>query len=150
MLDAAARLRTVSGQILLEGRDLLALPQREMRALRGSAVAMIFQAPMSSLNPVLRVGDQVVEVLRLHHLLSAAAAAGQAVELLDLVKQPEPQRRFHDFPRQLSGGQRQRGMIAMAVASRSRLLVADEPTTALDVTIQAEILGKPVRPRPWC
>jgi peptide/nickel transport system ATP-binding protein len=132
---------TVSGQILLEGRDLLALPEREMRALRGGAIAMIFQEPMSSLNPVLSVGDQVVEALRLHQPLSAAAAAARAVELLDLVKLPEPQRRFHDFPHQLSGGQRQRVMIAMAVASRPRLLVADEPTTALDVTIQAEILA---------
>ncbi|MFS8977965.1 ABC transporter ATP-binding protein [Cupriavidus necator] len=129
-----------SGRILLEGRDLLSLSEREMTALRGNAVSMIFQEPMTSLNPVHTVGDQVVEALRLHQPLSAQAARARAVELLDQVRIPEPQRRFHAYPHQLSGGQRQRVMIAMAIACSPRLLVADEPTTALDVTVQAQIL----------
>ncbi|UDM49127.1 ABC transporter ATP-binding protein [Cupriavidus sp. MP-37] len=137
LLPASAR---VSGRLLLEGRDLLALRERDMAALRGSAVSMIFQEPMTSLNPVLSIGAQVVETLRLHTALSAQAARARAVELLDQVRIPEPQRRFHAFPHQLSGGQRQRVMIAMAIACAPKLLVADEPTTALDVTVQAQIL----------
>jgi len=127
-------------QILFEGRDLVSLPAAELRALRGSAISMIFQEPMTSLNPVLTIGQQIVEVLRRHQPLSKAAARGRALELLDLVKLPEPQRRIDDYPHHLSGGQRQRVMIAMAVACRPRLLIADEPTTALDVTIQAQVL----------
>ncbi|WP_230680949.1 ATP-binding cassette domain-containing protein [Paracidovorax cattleyae] len=130
----------VRGKILFEGRDILALPPRDLRALRGSDISMIFQEPMTSLNPVHTIGAQIAETLRLHEGLPAAAALRRAVELLDLVRIPDPQRHVHDYPHQLSGGQRQRVMIAMAVACRPRLLVADEPTTALDVTIQAQIL----------
>ena len=131
----------VSGQIHFEGRDLLQLPGSELTALRGNAISMIFQEPMTSLNPVLSIGQQVIEAIRLHQDLSPAAARARAIELLALVRIPQPQLRIDDFPHQLSGGQRQRVMIAMAVANRPRLLVADEPTTALDVTIQAQILA---------
>ncbi|MBP0598917.1 ABC transporter ATP-binding protein [Herbaspirillum sp. LeCh32-8] len=130
----------VSGELLFEGRDLLTLPEHALTALRGNAISMIFQEPMTSLNPVLSIGDQVIEAIRLHQDLRAAAARTRAIELLELVRIPEPQRRIDDYPHQLSGGQRQRVMIAMAVANRPRLLIADEPTTALDVTIQAQIL----------
>jgi peptide/nickel transport system ATP-binding protein len=135
LLPAEARL---GGRILFEGRDLATLPAPQLRALRGNAVSMIFQEPMTSLNPVLTIGDQIVEVLRLHQGLSHHAARLRAIELLELVRIPA--RRFDDYPHALSGGQRQRVMIAMAVACRPRLLIADEPTTALDVTIQAQIL----------
>jgi peptide/nickel transport system ATP-binding protein len=131
---------SVGGQILFEGRDLASLPAPALRALRGKAVSMIFQEPMTSLNPVLTIGYQLIEVLRQHQGLSAAAARARALELLELVRIPEPQRRIDDYPHALSGGQRQRVMIAIAVANRPRLLIADEPTTALDVTIQAQIL----------
>jgi peptide/nickel transport system ATP-binding protein len=137
LLPDTARL---GGKIVFEGRDLVALPPAELRALRGSAISMIFQEPMTSLNPVLTIGQQIVEVLRRHQPLSHTAARARALELLDLVKLPEPQRRIDDYPHHLSGGQRQRVMIAMAVACRPRLLIADEPTTALDVTIQAQVL----------
>ncbi|QTF08649.1 ABC transporter ATP-binding protein [Brenneria izadpanahii] len=130
----------ISGRILFEGRDLLALPAVKMRQLRGNAISMIFQEPMTSLNPVLSIGKQIEETLRLHQSLKPAVARARAIELLDLVKIPEPGRRIDDYPHNLSGGQRQRVMIAMAVACRPRLLIADEPTTALDVTIQAQIL----------
>jgi peptide/nickel transport system ATP-binding protein len=129
-----------SGGILFEGRDILTLPEHEICALRGNAISMIFQEPMTSLNPVLSIGQQVVEAIRLHQPLSLKAARARAIELLELVQIPEPQRRFNDYPHNLSGGQRQRVMIAMAVSCHPRLLVADEPTTALDVTIQAQIL----------
>ncbi|KQP50138.1 glutathione ABC transporter ATP-binding protein [Pseudorhodoferax sp. Leaf274] len=138
LLPAHARL---AGSVRFAGRELLALREREMAALRGSALSMVFQEPMSSLNPVLSIGAQVAEALRLHTPLSSAAARARAIELLDLVRLPEPARRYGDHPHQLSGGQRQRVMIAMAVACQPRLLVADEPTTALDVTIQAQILA---------
>lgn len=137
LLSPTAR---VEGRILLDGRDLLTLPEREITAVRGNVVSMIFQEPMTSLNPVHTVGQQIVESLRLHQPLSAQAAVARALELLDLVRIPEPQRRFHAYPHQLSGGQRQRVMIAMAIACSPKLLVADEPTTALDVTVQAQIL----------
>ncbi|KAF1852564.1 hypothetical protein Lal_00037298 [Lupinus albus] len=137
LLDSSAQ---VSGQILFEGRDLLRLPERELVALRGQGIAMIFQEPMTSLNPVLSIGQQLVEAIRLHQPLDGAAARARALELLALVRIPEPARRIDDYPHQLSGGQRQRVMIAMAVANRPRLLIADEPTTALDVTVQAQIL----------
>ena len=130
----------VEGQILFNGQDILKLLPRELRELRGRDVSMIFQEPMTSLNPVHTVGAQIIETLRLHDPISALVARQRAIELLELVRIPEPQRRVDDFPHQLSGGQRQRVMIAMAVACRPRLLVADEPTTALDVTIQAQIL----------
>ncbi|KAA9001367.1 ABC transporter ATP-binding protein [Affinibrenneria salicis] len=130
----------ISGRILFEGQDLLTLPAAEMRRLRGNAISMIFQEPMTSLNPVLPIGQQIGETLRLHQALKPSAARARAIELLELVRIPEPHRRIDDYPHNLSGGQRQRVMIAMAVACQPRLLIADEPTTALDVTIQAQIL----------
>jgi oligopeptide/dipeptide ABC transporter ATP-binding protein len=133
--------RIESGQILFEGRDLLGLSEREIRAYRGDRISMVFQEPMTSLNPVFKVGDQIADILVLHHGGRRRAALGRAVELLDLVKIPAPARRAHSYPHQLSGGMRQRVMIAMALASPNPgLLIADEPTTALDVTIQAQIL----------
>lgn len=130
----------VTGSLRFDGRELLDLSAREIREIRGHQISMIFQEPMTSLNPVLSIGAQIVETLRQHESLSKAAAWKRAVELLALVQIPEPQRRVFDYPHELSGGQRQRVMIAMAVACRPRLLIADEPTTALDVTIQAHIL----------
>jgi len=132
--------RVTDGEIRFDGRDLLALPEKDMRQVRGRDIGMIFQEPMTSLNPVLTIGAQIREVLRLHQGLSARAAQARAIELLDLVRIPDPQRRVKDFPHQLSGGMRQRVMIAMAVACSPKLLIADEPTTALDVTIQAQVL----------
>ncbi len=130
----------VRGTIRLDGRDLLTLSEREMRGLRGRDIGMIFQEPMTSLNPVLTVGRQIGETLRVHEGLSARAATARAVEVLALVGIPEPGRRVGEYPHQLSGGMRQRVMIAIALACTPRLLIADEPTTALDVTIQAQIL----------
>jgi oligopeptide/dipeptide ABC transporter ATP-binding protein len=132
--------RIVSGEILFEGRDLRSLPEREMRSLRGKSIAMVFQEPMTSLNPVYSIGRQVGEVLELHEHLDAAAARKRSIELLQLVGIPAPDRRIDSYPHELSGGMRQRVMIAMAIACRPKLLIADEPTTALDVTIQAQIL----------
>jgi peptide/nickel transport system ATP-binding protein len=132
--------RIVGGSVNLDGRDLLLLDEAEMRRLRGNAISMIFQEPMTSLNPVLAVGGQIAEAVRLHQALSRSAAAERAVELLRLVRIPEPALRARDYPHQLSGGMRQRAMIAMAVACNPQVLIADEPTTALDVTIQAQIL----------
>jgi microcin C transport system ATP-binding protein len=129
-----------SGQVLFDGRDLLALSEREMRGVRGGDVAMIFQEPMTALNPLMTVGDQIAEVLQLKQSLSAAQAGKQAVELLATTGIPEPERRARAFAHQLSGGQRQRAMIAMALASSPKLLLADEPTTALDVTLRVQIL----------
>jgi oligopeptide/dipeptide ABC transporter ATP-binding protein len=133
--------RIVGGRITFQGRDLLALPEHEMRALRGSQMAMIFQEPMTALNPVLSAGSQVAEAIFLHKGVSRRQAWARAVELLGEVGIPDPLRRAHDYPHQLSGGMRQRVMIAMAIACDPQLLLADEPTTALDVTIQAEILA---------
>lgn len=130
----------ISGQVLFDGRDLLALSEREMRGVRGGDVAMIFQEPMTALNPLMTVGDQVAEVLQLKQSLSVAQAGKQAVELLATTGIPEPERRARSFAHQLSGGQRQRAMIAMALASAPKLLLADEPTTALDVTLRVQIL----------
>jgi oligopeptide/dipeptide ABC transporter ATP-binding protein len=132
--------RVASGRVVFDGRDLLKLPPREMRALRGDRIAMIFQEPMTSLNPLLTVGRQVAEALEVHRDLGTKAAAAAAVELLARVGIPSPAARAADHPHRLSGGMRQRVMIAMAMACRPRLLIADEPTTALDVTIQAQIL----------
>ena len=130
----------IAGEILFQGRDLLTLSHREMRAIRGNEISMIFQEPMTSLNPVLTVGRQIGETLMLHQGLSRSAAEAKAIEMLTLVGIPEPARRVREYPHQLSGGMRQRVMIAIALACNPKLLIADEPTTALDVTIQAQIL----------
>ncbi|MGO9489468.1 MAG: ABC transporter ATP-binding protein [Solirubrobacteraceae bacterium] len=131
----------ISGRILFEGRDLLALPESEMRAIRGNEIAMIFQDPLSSLHPLYRVGDQLIEAVRAHRDVSRAQARARAVELLGLVGIPDPQRRVDEYPHEFSGGMRQRAMIGMALANEPKLLIADEPTTALDVTVQAQILA---------
>ena len=132
--------RIVGGQVHLDGRDLLHLPEVEIRRIRGNDISMIFQEPMTSLNPVLRIGDQIAEVLQLHQGLSRHEALDQAQAALVQVGISDAGRRLRDYPHQLSGGQRQRVMIAMALACDPKLLIADEPTTALDVTIQAQIM----------
>jgi peptide/nickel transport system ATP-binding protein len=129
-----------AGSIVFEGTDLVKLEKEEMRAIRGADIAMIFQEPMTSLNPVHTVGSQIAEAISVHLKLPHRAAAEQAIEMLNLVGIPSPERRVHEYPHQLSGGMRQRVMIAMALSCKPKLLIADEPTTALDVTIQAQIL----------
>ncbi|MDE1180867.1 ABC transporter ATP-binding protein [Paraburkholderia sp.] len=140
LLRLLPRHATASGRVQFEGVDLLAMDEPRLSAVRGRRIAMIFQEPMTSLNPVLTIGAQVGEALQVHLGLSARAARRRAIELLDLVRVPEPERRVDDYAHQLSGGQRQRAMIAAAIACEPALLIADEPTTALDVTVQAEIL----------
>jgi len=130
-----------SGRVLLDGVDLTALPRDRLPEIRGRDIAMIFQEPMSSLNPVMRIGDQIAEAIYLHQNLDAQARRSRVLELLGLVGIPDPEGRIDAFPHQFSGGMRQRVMIAMALACNPRLLIADEPTTALDVTIQAQVLA---------
>lgn len=129
-----------AGSIEFDGTDLLALSSKEMRQLRGNDIAMVFQDPMTSLNPAFTMGDQLIEAVRLHRRVNKSTARRRALELLDMVGIPDPKRRLNDYPHQFSGGMRQRGVIAMALACEPRLLIADEPTTALDVTVQAQIL----------
>ena len=132
--------RIAGGEILFEGRDLLKLAPAQLRELRGDRISMIFQEPMSSLNPAFTIGDQIAEVLLRHRRIGKREAREISIELLRKVRIPSPERRFDDYPHRLSGGMRQRAMIAMALACSPKLLIADEPTTALDVTIQAQIL----------
>ncbi len=132
--------RITSGQILYQGKDLTKLPLSEMRAIRGNEISMIFQEPMTSLNPVFTIGNQICEAITLHQDLSRSATRDKAIEMLKLVGIPSPEKRIDDYPHQLSGGMRQRVMIAMALSCNPHILIADEPTTALDVTIQAQIL----------
>jgi peptide/nickel transport system ATP-binding protein len=132
--------RIVAGQVMFEGRDLTKLPDAEIRRVRGRAISMIFQDPMMALNPVYTIGRQIEEVLKLHLDMSRADATSRAIELLRLVGVPAPEERVRQYPHTLSGGMRQRAMIAMALACKPRLLIADEPTTALDVTVQAQVL----------
>jgi oligopeptide/dipeptide ABC transporter ATP-binding protein len=132
--------RIATGQIHFKGRDLLTLPEREMQRVRGAEIGLIFQEPMSALNPVYTIGNQIEETLRIHGRATRATARQKAIELLATVSVPEPERRVREYPHQLSGGLRQRALIALALACGPALLIADEPTTALDVTIQAQIL----------
>ncbi len=132
--------RVVDGEIIFEGRDLLQISEDEMRGIRGNRIAMIFQEPMTSLNPVLTIGRQLSEALELHMDMNGAAARKRSIELLQMVGIPEAEGRIDDYPHQFSGGMRQRVMIAMGMSCNPRLLLADEPTTALDVTIQAQVL----------
>jgi oligopeptide/dipeptide ABC transporter ATP-binding protein len=137
--------KIVSGEILFDGRDLLKLSEKEMRHIRGNDISMIFQDPLSSLDPVFTIGDQMGEVFRLHRGSSRKEAVSRSIEMLKLVRIPSPEKRIREYPYQMSGGMRQRVMIAMALACNPKILIADEPTTALDVTIQAQILDLMIR-----
>jgi peptide/nickel transport system ATP-binding protein len=139
LLPEAARV--TGGTMLIEGQDFLAMNQRQVEHIRGEKIAMIFQEPLTALNPVLRIGQQISEAVRAHRKCSKAEAHKRAVEVLTLVQMPDPERRAVQFPHELSGGMRQRAMIALALACEPSIIIADEPTTALDVTIQAQILG---------
>jgi oligopeptide/dipeptide ABC transporter ATP-binding protein len=132
--------RIAQGRVLFKGRDLLRLPEREMQHVRGAGIALIFQEPMTALNPVFTIGNQIEETLRVHGRATRRTARPKAIELLDAVRVPDPDKRVRDYPHQLSGGLRQRALIAMALACDPEVVIADEPTTALDVTIQAQIL----------
>ena len=132
--------RVIGGKILFKGQDLLLLPDKDMRKIRGKAIGMVFQEPMTSLNPVFTIGDQIGEVFQVHTELSASEIRKEVIELLEKVRIPSPERRIDQYPHEMSGGMKQRVMIAMALACKPDLLIADEPTTALDVTIQAQIL----------
>jgi peptide/nickel transport system ATP-binding protein len=132
--------RISAGRVLFQDRDLLTLSEREMRDVRGKGISLIFQEPMTALNPVMRVGDQIAEALTVHGIATKDGARAAAIELLEAVRIPDAARRVRDYPHQLSGGMRQRVMIAIALACRPPLVIADEPTTALDVTIQAQVL----------
>ena len=132
--------RIVEGEILFDGKDLANATEAEMRKIRGNRISMVFQEPMTSLNPVFKVGDQIAEAIQLHQEVSPKEAWGRSIEMLHLVGIPSPETRVNEYPHQMSGGMRQRVMIAMALSCRPKLMIADEPTTALDVTIQAQIL----------
>jgi len=132
--------RVTGGRVIFEGQDLLTLSERAMRGIRGARISLIFQEPMTALNPVMRVGDQIAEALTAHGVAGRTEARLRAIELLDAVRMPDATRRIRDYPHQLSGGMRQRVMIAIALACQPPLVIADEPTTALDVTIQAQVL----------
>src|ERR1700750_562307 len=140
----------ISGEVLFDGKDLLKASDGEMRKLRGDDVAMIFQDPLASLHPFYRIGTQLVEAVRAHRDVSKAKALDRAVEMLSLVGIPEPRRRVDSYPHEFSGGMRQRVMIAMALLNEPKLLIADEPTTALDVTVQAQILERMIRLKREC
>src|SRR6185437_10330474 len=140
VLDLLPPNSRVSGSVKLNGRELRGLSPQQMRGIRGKDIAVIFQEPMTALNPVLTVGFQIVETLRIHYGISPHEARDRAIELLRLVELPDPAKAFNSYPHQLSGGQRQRAMIAQSISCDPGLLIADEPTTALDVTVQAEIL----------
>lgn len=133
--------KIVGGSILFDGKELVGIDDTNLRSIRGNEISMIFQEPMTSLNPVFKIGDQIIEALSLHQKMDKAHAHAKAIEMLSLVGIPRPERVVNDYPHQLSGGMRQRAMIAMALACNPKLLIADEPTTALDVTIQAQILS---------